>query len=153
MRVVRSGTEIPVTLTETLSASRNNVGDTFTGVLRRDVTSTNGQVVFRRGDQVAGVISAAKGKGRFKGSGDLAIELTRIGGARVSTTSYEAVNKGRGKRTAGFVGGGGGLGALIGGLAGAGAGTAGAAYTGNRDVVIPSESAINFTLTDSVSVR
>ncbi len=35
---------------------------------------------------------------------------------------------------------GGGKGALIGGLIGAGAGTAGAAFTGNKDVVIPSES-------------
>ncbi|WP_263381735.1 hypothetical protein [Granulicella arctica] len=165
LRVVRSGAAIPVTITETLSASRNNAGDTFTGVLRRDVTTASGEVVFARGTQVYGVIAAAKGKGRFKGAGDLAIELTRIGGTRVSTTEYEAVNKGRGKRTAGFVGGGGGLGAiiggiagggkgaLIGGLAGAGAGTAGAAYTGNRDVVIPSESAVTFTLTEAISVR
>jgi hypothetical protein len=164
-RVIRSGTEIPVTTTETLSASRNNAGDTFTGVLRRSVVAPGGAVVFARGTQVSGVVAAAKGKGRFKGAGDLAIELTRIGGTRVSTTEYEAANKGRGKRTAGFVGGGGGLGALIGGiagggkgaliggLAGAGAGTAGAAYTGSRDVVIPSESAITFRLTEPVTIR
>jgi hypothetical protein len=42
---------------------------------------------------------------------------------------------------------GGGKGALIGGLAGAGAGTAAGAYTGNRDVVIPSESVLTFRLT------
>jgi hypothetical protein len=164
-RVVRADTAIPVTLTETLSASKNNVGDRFTGVLRANVTTASGAVVFPRGTRVAGTVAASKGKGRFKGAGDLAIELTSIGETRVSTTEYEAVNKGRGKRTAGFVGGGGGLGALIGGiagggkgaliggLAGAGAGTAGAAYTGSRDVVIPSESAITFRLTAPVSIR
>jgi hypothetical protein len=46
---------------------------------------------------------------------------------------------------------GGGKGALIGGLAGAGAGTAGAAYTGNKDVVIPSESRITFRLSRAVT--
>lgn len=164
-KVIPSGTSIPITLTETLSASRNNAGDRFSGVLRRAVTTSSGEVVFPRGTEVSGVVSAAKGKGRFKGSGDLAIELTSIGRTRVSTTDYEAVNKGRGKRTAGIIGGGTGVGALIGGLAGggkgaligslagAGAGTAGAAYTGSRDVVIPSESAITFRLTQSVSVR
>jgi hypothetical protein len=47
---------------------------------------------------------------------------------------------------------GGGKGALIGGLLGAGAGTAGAAFTGNKDVVIPSESTISFHLTAPVTV-
>jgi hypothetical protein len=41
---------------------------------------------------------------------------------------------------------GGGKGALIGGLSGAGAGTVAGAYTGNRDVVIPSESVVTFRL-------
>ena len=47
---------------------------------------------------------------------------------------------------------GGGKGALIGGLVGAGAGTAGAAYTGNKNVVIPAESTVTFTLTAPISV-
>jgi hypothetical protein len=83
---------------------------------------------------------------------------------RVSTSSYEKEQKGKGKRTAGFIGGGagggaligglagGGKGALIGGLIGAGAGTAGAAFTGNKDVVIPSESTITFHLAAPVTV-
>jgi len=47
---------------------------------------------------------------------------------------------------------GGGKGALIGGLIGAGAGTAGAAFTGNKDVVIPSESTVTFHLTAPVTI-
>src|SRR5438309_2313311 len=81
----------------------------------------------------------------------------------VSTNSYEKAQAGKGKRTAGIIGGGAGLGALIGGLAGGGkgaaigalagggAGTAGAAYTGNKDVVIPAESVIAFHLTAPLS--
>jgi len=40
----------------------------------------------------------------------------------------------------------GGKGAAIGALVGGGAGTAGSAYTGNRDVVLPTESALTFKL-------
>jgi hypothetical protein len=162
--VVPSGTRATIRLDQTLSAQRNDVGQSFTGVLEYPIT-VHGVTAFRKGDHVAGEVVAAKGKGRFKGSGMLGIELRQIGGVPVQTSEYEAVAKGRGKRTAGFIGGGGGLGAiiggiagggkgaLIGGLAGAGAGTAGAAYTGNRDVVISSESRITFRLTSSVAVR
>ena len=100
-----------------------------------------------------------------RGRGALGIELTSIGGERVSTSEYEKEAKGRGKRSAGFIGGGAGLGALIGGLAGGGkgaaigalagggGGTAAAAYTGDRDVVIPSESTVTFRLTSAIRVK
>ena len=100
----------------------------------------------------------AKGQGRFKGTGDLAIAIRRVGNYSVTTTAMKATSKGKGKRTAGFIGGGGGGGALIGGLAGggkgaliggllgAGAGTAGAAFTGNKDITIPAESVVTFNL-------
>jgi hypothetical protein len=47
---------------------------------------------------------------------------------------------------------GGGKGALIGALAGAGAGTAGAAFTGNKEIVIPAEDRLTFRLERSVTV-
>jgi len=64
-----------------------------------------------------------------------------------------------------MVGGGAGLGALIGGLAGggkgaaigalagAGAGTAGTAFTGNKDVVLPAETALSFKLDQPLELK
>jgi len=48
---------------------------------------------------------------------------------------------------------GGGKGALIGGLVGAGAGTAGAAFTGNKDLQIPAEHVITFRLATPITVQ
>ncbi len=162
--VVPSGTRVSVRTTETLSAERSDVGGSFSGVLNAPVT-VRGTVVFPRGTSVRGEVTSAKGRGRFKGAGVLGITLIDVGGYRVHTSEYVARAKGRGKRTAGFIGGGGGIGALIGGLAGggkgaligglagAGAGTAAGSLTGNRDVVIPSESSVGFTLEGSIRVK
>jgi hypothetical protein len=159
-----AGAAVVVTVTEQLSASKNNVGDGFTGVLAQSVKTAGGATIFPRGAHVVGTVVAAKGQGRFKGSGALGIQVTSISGRSVSVSSYEKEQKGKGKRSAGFIGGGagggaligglagGGKGALIGGLIGAGAGTAGAAFTGNKDVVIPSESTVTFHLTAPVTI-
>jgi hypothetical protein len=161
---VPSGTAVSISMGQTVSASKNSVGDGFTGVLSSSIKSSDGTILFARGTRVSGTVIASKGQGRFKGAGALGIELNSIGGQRVSTTEYEKEQSGKGKRTAGFIGGGagggaligglagGGKGALIGGLVGAGAGTAGAAFTGNKDVVISAETVIRFTLTAPLSV-
>ena len=116
-----AGTSVSVSITENLSAKHNEVGDPFSGALAHPLVH-HGTVVFPRGTPVAGTVIAAKGRGRFKGSGALGIELTRIGGIPVHTSEYEQTDKGKGKRSAGLIGGGGGGGALIGGLAGGGKG-------------------------------
>ena len=159
-----AGTPVLVTITEELRASKNSVGDGFTGVLQESVKGSGGAVIFPRGAHVVGTVVASKGQGKFKGSGALGIQVTTISGMRVGVSEYEKEQSGKGKRTAGFIGGGagggaligglagGGKGALIGGLVGAGAGTAAAAFTGNKDVVIPSETTISFHLTHPVTI-
>ena len=83
----------------------------------------------------------------------------------IDSSTYTQTVKGKGKRTAVMAGGGtgagaligglagGGKGALIGGLVGAGAGTAGAAFTGNKDLQIPAESVVTFKLGNSITVK
>lgn len=160
-RSIPAGTPVTVRLNGGLAASRSQIGDRWTGTLERPLMSA-GQTVFPSGTPVSGQVVASQGRGRFRGAGDLGIELTAIGRNQVRSSEYEQIAKGRGKRTAVFAGGGAGLGAIIGGLAGggkgaligglsgAGAGTAAGAYTGQRDVIIPSESVITFRLADSL---
>jgi hypothetical protein len=157
------GTRLVVRVGQTISAKNSNVGDSFSGTLAQSVV-VKGISVIRAGAPVTGTVTASKGQGRFKGSGDLGIAISRVGNYAVNTASYEVQTKGKGKRTAGFIGGGGGGGALIGGLAGggkgaliggllgAGAGTAGAAFTGNKDVTVPAESVVTFSLTEPLTV-
>ncbi len=161
VRTAPAGTRVTIRTTEQISSEGDYDGQRFTGVLERPVES-HGTVVFERGTPVAGVVVAEKNKGTFAGAGRLAITLTAIGKQSVKTTEYVQVDKGRGKRTGAFIGGGGGLGALIGGLAGggkgaligglagAGAGTVGST-TGNKNVIIRPESVITFRLREPVS--
>ena len=160
---VLAGTPVVVTIGQTISAKHSNVGDSFSGTLAQSVV-VHGVNIFRAGTPVTGTVLASKGAGRFKGSGDLGIAISRVGNYSVSTSEYEKTQSGKGKRTAGFVGGGagggaligglagGGKGALIGGLLGAGAGTAGAAFTGNKDVTVPAESVVTFKLAAPITV-
>ena len=160
---VPAGTQLVVRIGQTISAKNSNVGDSFSGTLAQSVV-VHGVNLIRAGAPVTGTVVAAKGQGRFKGAGDLGISVRRVGSYTVSTSAYEAVAKGKGKHTAGFIGGGagggaligglagGGKGALIGGLVGAGAGTAGAAFTGNKDVTVPAESVVTFSLSEPITV-
>jgi hypothetical protein len=155
---------VSVVVTQEISAKKNNLGDPFTGELAAPLTTSSGKTVFAKGTPVQGTVVADKGQGKFKGEGQLAIQVSSIGGHAVTTSAYLKQEKGKGKRSATMIGGGGGAGALIGGLAGggkgaligglvgAGAGTAGAALTGNKDVVIPAESVVSFTLQTPVTV-
>jgi hypothetical protein len=160
---VPSGTPLAVRMEQSVSAKTNNVGDTFSGALAQSVV-VHGVTVLRAGTPVTGTVVGAKGQGRFKGNGDLAIAIRRVGSYSVTTTTYEKAVSGKGKRSAGFIGGGGGGGALIGGLAGggkgaliggllgAGAGTAGAAFTGNKDITIPAETVVTVNLSEPITV-
>lgn len=161
-RTIPAGSTVVVRTNGTLSAHETNVGSRWSGSLVRPLIY-HGETVYAAGTAVSGEVVASKGVGRFKGAGDLGIVLTEIGRNRVESSEYEKVRKGRGKRSAAFTAGGGGLGALIGGLAGggkgaligglagAGGGAAAGSYTGNTDVVIPAESVITFRLTNTLT--
>jgi hypothetical protein len=166
--VVPAGTSLVVRMGNTIDTKSAGVGDSFTGTLARSVT-VGGVVAIPAGAGVSGTVVDAKSPGRFKGEGVLTVALTSIDVRGVPTTiqtsSYSQTVKGKGKRTAVMAGGGtgagaligglagGGKGALIGGLVGAGAGTAGAAFTGNKDLQIPAESVVTFKLNTPITVK
>ena len=121
-----------------------------------------------RGTTVYGRLAQASPAGRMSGSSQLTLELTDIvinGNAYpLLTSTYEIKGKGEGSKTAKKVIGGAGLGALIGGIAGGGTGAAiglaagavtGTAIAGSKkgeQLVIPSESLLEFRLEQPVSL-
>jgi len=165
--VLPAGTALSIRTTGPLSTSKSQVKQEFEASLAKPLLSGN-EVVAPVGSPVKGVIIKSESAGRFKGEGGIMLQLTSL---TVKGRSYRVMSnvvsqgiKGRGKRTAAMVGGGGGAGALIGGLAGGGkgaaigavagaaAGTAGATMTGKRDVVIPAETVLDFKLTSPLTI-
>ena len=162
------GTIITVRLGETISTKTAKAGDSFTGTVAEPV-SEGGKVVIPEGSSAEGTVADAKGMGHFKGGALLKIVLTSItvkgNNYQVQTAANSHFAKGKGKRSAVMIGGGAGLGALIGGLAGggkgaaigtgvgAGAGAGGAAFTGNKEIVLPAESAVSFKLLQPVEIK
>ncbi len=152
--VIPAGTVLVVTTSQALSSKTSQAGQTFLGTLAQPV-SGGGRTALPKGATVSGTVIAAKTKGKIKGEGELALALTSV-----STKGHTSSTiKGKGKRTAATTGGGAAGGALIGGLAGGGkgagigalvgatAGFVGGAFTGNKQIEIPAESPLSFTLT------
>jgi len=165
---VPAGKVITVQLADPVGSKISQAGQSFGGTLAKPV-EVGGEVAIPAGAKVEGEVVDAKPLGRFAGGALLQLKLDSItvnGNAMpVQTATFTQTLKGKGKRTAVLAGGGAGLGALIGGLtgggkgaaigaaAGGGAGTAGTAFTGNKEIVLPAESAVPFTLKAALKIR
>jgi hypothetical protein len=165
--VIPANTPVRVRLDEDLGSKISQPGQPFGATVADDVV-VDAQTVIPRGARAVGTVIDAKALGHFKGGALLELRLERIrtnwGSYPVATSTMERVEKGKGKRTAGFAGGGGAFGAIIGGLAGggkgaaigalagAGAGTAGSAMTGNHEIFLPAETLLTFRLERPVHV-
>jgi len=166
--IVPAGTVITVRLGQDLGSKISQPGQTFAATVATPV-QIDGKDVIPSDATASGTVVDAKPLGRFKGGAVLQVKLVSInvkGSDRpIETSSVIRTEKGKGKRTAVVAGGGAGLGALIGGLAGGGkgaaigalagggAGTAGAAFTGNKDIVLPAESALSFKLEQPLEIK
>jgi hypothetical protein len=165
---VPAGQHIVVRLGQAVGSKISSPGQGFTATVAQPI-EVNGKVLIPSGAEASGTVAEAVPLGRFKGGARLRLTLNtlKVGGNayKVETAAITQSAKGKGKRTAVAVGGGAGLGAIIGGLAGggkgaavgvlagAGAGTAGAAFTGNKDIVLPAESALSFKLLKPLEVK
>jgi hypothetical protein len=165
--VVPAGTVLRVVTGQALSSDGSHTGDAFQASLAQSV-SVGGVTAIRKGAPVTGTVLNAMKKGKIKGEGQLDLALTSVSVRGQTYNIHTSVNsstvKGKGKRTAVTTGGGAAGGALIGGIAGggkgagigalvgAGAGFVGGAVTGNKQIQIPAESALSFTLSKALTL-
>jgi outer membrane murein-binding lipoprotein Lpp len=165
---VPAGTELAIRINQRISVKTTRAGDRFDGEVVEPVES-NGNIIIPRGTPVSGRIDAAHRRGHFKGASILELRLTSmtLNGYQypLDTRDNVSTKRGKGRRTAGFIGGmtgagmligglaTGGVGLAIGGAAGAGAGTLLAGATGNKDIDIPAESIVHFRLADPLVIQ
>lgn len=165
---VPAGTELAVRVNERIDVKHAVPGEHFSGEIVEPVMQ-NGNVVIPRGTPVRGRIDEAHRRGHFRGRSFLELRLVSmtLNGYEYGLDTHDTVRskRGKGRRSAGFIGGltgagmliggiaSGGVGLAIGGASGAGAGTLLAGATGNRDIVIPAESIVHFRLADQLVVQ
>ena len=166
--VVKAGNKIVITADESVSSKTSNSGDHFDASIAEPVV-VGDRVIIPKGAKAVGTVTDAKSAGKFKGNAAITVTLRSVTvhgeEYRLKTTEVTESGKGRGKRTAVGAGGGAAVGAIIGALAGggkgaaigagagAGAGTAGAAFTGDKDITIAPETRLTFELREPLEVR
>ena len=165
---VPAGAKISVVTDQSVSSKTAKVGQTVSGTVAQDVT-VGGKVVIPKGSAAKLTVSSVQASGRLSTPAKLYLRLrtVTVGGKTYTfaTNSAGRTEKGKGKRDAGFIGGGaaggaiigalagGGKGAAIGAGAGAGAGTVGAAATGKKDIEYPAETRLSFTTRTAVAIN
>ncbi len=158
--IIPAGTLFRVRTADLIDVDVTEAGAKFRGTLD-DPIMLGGNVIVPRGADAVMVASKVQQGGKFKGSDliELKVNAINVGGRSypVVTTSSQTKTGGEGKKTAGKVVGGAGLGALIGGIAGGGkgagigalVGVAGGtivAASGQPHLKIPAETRLQFQL-------
>ena len=172
VRTIPAGTTLQVRNNEPIDSGTAEPGQTFSGVVARDVMDSEGRVAIPHGAGATLVVRDANGQGKLQGRSALSVD---VGGVTVNGRNYrletsDVVERGKegvgvNKRTGVFAGGGaalggiigalagGGKGAAIGALSGAGAGTVAQGVTRGKAVRIPSETLMSFQLEAPVRIR
>jgi hypothetical protein len=166
--VIPSGTRLRVRLSETLNTRDTHPGERFQATLDEPIV-VGDRVAVPRGTYFTGTILQSKSSGRFRGRAQLELTLLsfQMNGQtyRVETRPDTRVSGSHKKRNWWLMGGGsaggagigalagGGTGALIGAGAGAAAGTTTAFFTGKKNVKLPVETPLVFSLRSSIAVQ
>lgn len=164
---VPSGTRLTVRTIDAVDSDKNHPGDKFLASLEEALYADQ-TLVAPKGASVYGRLEEAKESGQLTGRAQLRLSLTGIviNGQVVplSTGEYQVSGKSRGASTAKKVGGGAAIGAVIGAIAGggkgaaigagvgAGAGTAVQVITKGDQVHVPSETLLEFSLDQPLTV-
>jgi len=161
-------TAIHVTLNQTVASDQNRPGDHFEATISEPVVVAD-KTVIPKGAPVEGLVVDAHHSGRLIGRArlQLALETVTVNDKSydIRTTAPTRIGGKHKKRNLALIGGGAGGGALIGAIAaggkgvliggpiGAGAGTAAAFITGKKDVRLPPETPLTFTLAEPVTIN
>jgi hypothetical protein len=165
---IPAGTSVPVTLLAQVDSEHNEVGQSWTGRVTRDVV-VGGQVVIPAGAAVSGVVVAMDEGDRNEGNGSITLEARSIestagtrsiasapvsGGHSYAEESFPAketaIGAGAGAAIGAIVGGkkGAAIGAAAGGMGGAAMGSARADY----EVAMPAGTDITIRITSAVAL-
>jgi hypothetical protein len=166
--VIPAGIRIRVRLAQTLDTKHNPAGTRFSATLD-DPILLGDRVVVPKGTPFEGAVLESKHSGRFRGRAVLEVTLRSF---RLRDTTYHIttapdmrVSGNHKKRNLALMGGGpaagagigalagGGVGALIGAGVGAAAGTTTAFITGRKNVKLPVETPLEFSLRSRVEVK
>lgn len=165
---IPAGTRISVRTIDSIDSTRNLPGDRFQASLVEPLITLEGNVAVEKDAIVYGQLTQSKESGTFAGRSQLGLELTGIvvDGKTVPVVmgDYEVTGRSRGASTAKRTLGGAALGAIIGAAvdggqgaaigagAGAGAGASSEVISKGDQVKVPSESLIDFTLQQDMSI-
>jgi hypothetical protein len=165
--VVPASSTVSIRMIDSVDSSVNHAGEIFHASLDAPLVAGD-SVVVPRGADVYVRLAAASSAGHMKGKSELHLELVKMDFQGRSyglvSDTYSQAGSSRGANTAKKVGGGAIVGALVGGLLGGGKGAAigagvgaggGAVYQGatkGQQVKIPSETKLDFELSQPVTI-
>ncbi len=120
------GHDAAIRIDQRINVKTSRAGDRFTGEFVNPVLANDNSVLVPKGARVGGVVDVSHRRGHFKGSSLLELRLTSLtlNGSQypLATRDIARSKKGKGRRSAAFIGGGSGLGMLVGGVATGGVG-------------------------------
>lgn len=171
LEILPSGTELTVRTAEDIDSSTAVVGQTFSAIVERDIRGESDDVIIPTGSHAVLVVRQIS-TGGTTGSPDMVLDMQSmtVSGRRylVSTADMRkdtGTGIGKNKRTAETVGGGAALGTIIGAIAGGAKGAAIGVLVGaaggagvqvlnkGKDVRVPAETLLTFTLNKPASLQ
>ena len=165
-----AGTQIAVVTNEVIDSKLARAGQTFSAQVDQDVIDNTNELIIPKGSPADLVIRSAS-SGGVTGNADLVLDIQSITvrGRRYIVSTRDLEQKGSGgigknKRTAEYIGGGAiagtiigailghGKGAAIGAAAGAAAGAGVQVLTKGKEVRVPAETILRFSLDQGVTL-